>query len=88
MIAQFFAWVEILRRKAAMLDYSKLMNCLTAVGQSFSDGIPGFQVFHLEQREIGEHMIISSSKLDEEYYDCIGYSDFVSLLNIVFPDTQ
>lgn len=80
LIAQFFAWTEILHRKAAMLDYYKLMNHLAAVGQSFSDGTPGLQIFHLESREIGERMIISSSQGGEDSYSCMGYSDFINLL--------
>lgn len=80
LIAQFFAWQEILRRKAAMLDYYKLMNYLAAVGQSFSDGLPGLQIFYLEQREIGECMILTSSGPDGDTYTCTGYSDFKKIL--------
>jgi len=84
LIAQFFAWMEILHRRVAMLDYYKLMNRFAAVGQSFSDGGPGLQIFHLEQREIGERMIISSSQQEEDSYSCMGYSDF---LNLIEKDT-
>ncbi|HET8913951.1 MAG TPA: hypothetical protein VFN23_20930, partial [Ktedonobacteraceae bacterium] len=80
LIAQFFAWQEILRRKAAMLDYYKLMNYLSVVGRSFSDGLPGLQIFYLEQREIGENMLASSPPSDEDLYTCLGYSDFKKLL--------
>lgn len=76
LVAQFFAWVEILRRKADKLDYSELVARLDAVSQAFAYGGPGFQIFHLEQREIGERIIITSSGQDERY-QTIGYSDFV-----------
>lgn len=76
LVAQFFAWIEILRRKAEKLDYSELVTRLDAVSQAFAYGGPSFQIFNLEQREIGERIIITSSNQDERY-QTIGYSDFV-----------
>jgi hypothetical protein len=78
LIAQFFAWVEILRRKVAMLDYSELITKMESATRGFSHGIPGFQIFRMEQREIGERMLSGSSDSDQF---CLGYSQFVDLAN-------
>lgn len=74
LVAQFFAWVELLRRKTSMLDYSELTTKLEEVTHSFSGGRPGFQVFNLEQREIGERMLVVPA--NSNLY-CVGYADFV-----------
>ena len=79
LVAQFFAWVEILRRKANKLDYSELITRLDEVSQAFAYGHLSFQIFPLEQREIGERIIITSSDQDEKY-QTIGYSDFVDYM--------
>jgi len=77
LVAQFFAWVEILRRKVAMLDYSELITKIETATQSFSHGFPGFQIFRLEQREIGERMLLASS---DTGLLSLGYAQFVDLL--------
>jgi hypothetical protein len=56
------------------------MTIIETVGNQFSQGRSGFQIFHLEQREIGERLIIRSSEQGDNL-DCIGYSDFMNLIN-------
>lgn len=77
LVAQFFAWAEILRRKVAMLDYSELITKMESATRGFSHGYPGFQIFRMEQREIGERMLSGPSDPDQF---CLGYSQFVDLL--------
>jgi hypothetical protein len=74
LIGQFYAWAEILRQRLQVLDYSELIVKLEDATRSFSAGRPGFQIFRLEQREIGERMIVRSSDAGQ---DCLGYSDFL-----------
>lgn len=79
LVAQFFCWVEIIRRKAAMLDYGELVSRLDTVVEAFSSGGPGFQIFRLQQREIGERIIVA---IPDQYneYNCMGYAEFVDLM--------
>jgi hypothetical protein len=79
LVAQFFAWVEILRRKAALLDYQELTTLLNEVGHAFSHGRGDFQIFNLEQREIGERMIVSSLDQQNDYHS-LGYAAFLDLI--------
>ena len=74
LVAQYFAWVELLRQKTAALDYSELSTKLEDSTRSFSGGRPGFQIFRLEQREIGERML--GAPAGSNLY-CLGYADFV-----------
>jgi hypothetical protein len=57
LIAQYFAWSEVMRRYIAALDYQELSKLLDDVSDSFAHGGPGFQFFRLEQREIGERVL-------------------------------
>jgi len=57
LIAQYFAWSELMRQQIAALDYSDLSRRLEKVSDAFAHGGPGFQVWRLEQREIGERLI-------------------------------
>jgi hypothetical protein len=77
LVARCFAWLEILRDKMATFDYAELFSRLEAVTQSFSHGRPGFQLFWLEQREIGERMLRQTAAGETR---CIGYSEFVDAL--------
>lgn len=77
LIAQFFAWVEFLLQKMSMLDYNELTSRLEKTTESFSHGTPGFQIFRLEQREIGQRMITTSSNSS---LHCIGYSEFIDMM--------
>jgi hypothetical protein len=75
--ARCYAWLEILREKMATFDYAELFSRLEAVTQSFSHGRAGFQLFWLEQREIGERMLTASQGGELR---CIGYSEFLDSL--------
>lgn len=57
LIAQYFAWSELMRRQFAALDYSELSRLLEQVTEAFSHGGPGFQLYRLEHREIGERLM-------------------------------
>ncbi|MBI3152842.1 MAG: hypothetical protein HYZ21_11955 [Chloroflexi bacterium] len=77
LVAQFFAWVEILLQKMSMLDYSELTSRLEKATGSFSHGYPGFQIFRLEQREIGQRMLnvpVNSN------LQCLGYAEFIDMM--------
>src|SRR5215216_1126916 len=77
LIAQFFAWVELLLQRMSMLDYSEFTGRLEKATESFSHGTPGFQIFRLEQREIGQRMINTSSNSS---FHCLGYAEFVDMM--------
>lgn len=83
-IAQYFGWIEILRRDIQFLDLgnvkenrelSKLLESIS--GLFLTDYYRSeFRIFRIEQRAIGELMINQKgNKLD-----CIGYHDFVENL--------
>jgi hypothetical protein len=79
LVAQFFAWMEILRRKAAMLDYGELVRQLDGVVEAFSLTGPSFQIFRLQQREIGERVIVPIPDQQDEYRS-LGYAEFIDLM--------
>lgn len=57
LVAQYFAWSELMRRQIAALDYNDLSLLLEEVSEAFAHGGPGFQIYRLEQREIGERLM-------------------------------
>jgi hypothetical protein len=57
LVAQYFAWSELMRRQIAALDYSDLSLLLEEVSEAFAHGGSGFQIYRLEQREIGERLM-------------------------------
>jgi hypothetical protein len=57
MVGRAFAWQVILRERMASYDYADLYRCLEQLTQAHSHGQPGFQIFRLDQREIGERML-------------------------------
>lgn len=57
LVAQYFAWSELMRRQIAALDYSDLSLLLEKVSEAFAHGGPGFQIYRLEQQEIGERLM-------------------------------
>lgn len=59
LVARVFAWQEILRRRMASYDYAELYQRFELMTTAFSHGYPGFQVWRLEQTEIGERMIVA-----------------------------
>ena len=77
LVAQFFGWVELLLQKMSMLDYSELTTKLEETTESFSHGTPGFQIFRLEQREIGQRML---SKSPDSSLQCLGYAEFIDMM--------
>ena len=81
LVAQFFGWMEIMRRESLLLRNSGLVVYYKNVRNAFADGEDSrFQFFILEQREIGERMIVSQSDRDHGYLT-MTYSDFVDLLD-------
>jgi hypothetical protein len=77
LVARAFAWQEILRRRLANYDYAALYTRLESLTEAFAHGGPGFQVWRLEQTEIGERLI---AVLDDENAACMSFSDFVDLI--------
>jgi hypothetical protein len=74
LVARAFAWQEILRRRMASYDYAELYARLESLTEAFSHGGRGFQVFRLEQTEIGERLI---SAFDDDNAACMSLSDFL-----------
>jgi len=80
-IAQYFAWTEILRQEVQFLDLgtvtqnrrlNELLDKILSEWQT--DSYPAaFRVWAGEQRAIGERMISSGR--------CVGYADFVDIVN-------
>jgi hypothetical protein len=74
LVARAFAWQEILRRLMASYDYADLYARLDLLTKAFSHGGPGFQVFRLEQTEIGERLVTT---FDDGNIVCMSFSDFI-----------
>jgi hypothetical protein len=74
LVARAFAWQEILRRRMASFDYAELYARLESVTEAFAHGGPGFQVFRLEQTEIGERLITA---FDNDNAACMSLSEFL-----------
>jgi hypothetical protein len=79
--AQFFGWIEIIRREVNYLRFSKdqqtreIGQLLWEIGEIFlSDQYgPQFMIWRVEQRGLGERMItVSQGKMS-----CLGYASFV-----------
>jgi hypothetical protein len=78
LIAQYFAWSELMRHQIAALDYSDLSRLLERVTEAFAHGGPGFQLYRLEQREIGERLM-GTGKTDSDIA-LFRYSEFRDML--------
>jgi hypothetical protein len=78
LVAQYFAWSELMRRQMAALDYSDLSLLIEKVSEAFAHGSPGFQIYNLEQREIGERLM-AQMKSDSNSA-IFRYSDFRDLM--------
>jgi hypothetical protein len=75
MLGRAFAWQVILQERMARYDYAALYRCLEDVTQALVKGEPSaFQIFHMEQREIGERMLTRPS---EDNAKCVLYSEFL-----------
>jgi hypothetical protein len=77
LVARAFAWQEILRRRMSNYDYAQLYMRLEKLTEAFAHGKPGFQVFGLQQTEVGERMITGS----DDDIDCMSYSDFLDRMS-------
>ncbi len=91
--AQYFCWVEILRREAQFLDPSHaqrdqlVVRTLEEVRDRFTDSLGNpdrtFRIFRGEQRALGEVMLVQA--LDpgprEPRWACMGYSQFVAAVD-------
>ena len=84
--AEYLAWVEILRRDVQFLDLGEiestrgLENRLRDISEIFLDNSPDplFKLFRVEQRAIGELMIVRSDVA--KHSDCRGYVEFTRSL--------
>lgn len=72
------AWQVILRLRMASYDYADLYRCLERVTQALSSGHPGFQIYRLYQREIGERMLTHPIA---ECTSCLPFSEFLDRLD-------
>lgn len=93
--AEYFGWVEILRREIQFLDLGDLelnrrltellVNITKAFGTNRFNGQenfdPTFKLFNGEQRAIGEIMMKSRFTDKMLGYECIGYAEFVQKMN-------
>jgi len=92
LIAEYFCWVEILRREVQFLDFGqiesnrKFTQLLREISWAFMRGMNDhsdfvlFRIYNGEQRAIGEIMIKSSTESNKHGYECIGYAEFVMKL--------
>jgi len=79
--AQFFGWSEIIRREVQYLRFSKdeqtreIGRLLREVAETFLADEYGtqFMIWRVEQRGIGERMIVSA----DDSVKCLGYASFV-----------
>lgn len=81
LIAQGYAWLEVLRDRMGILDYADLVSQLDKVSASFAGRIRGFRIFRLEQREIGERMV----SMNNGEICCTGYSEFIDAIKKAEP---
>jgi len=88
-VAEYFGWVEILRREIQFLDLGdlelnrRLSELLASINQAFGRYTLGsnFRLFNGEQRAIGEMMTVLRSNSEVVGYDCIGYATFVKKMS-------
>ena len=83
LVAQYFAWSELMRRQIAALDYSALSLLIEEVSDAFAHGLPGFQIYRLEQREIGERLM-TQVKSDSDAA-IFRYSEFRDMMAVPKP---
>jgi hypothetical protein len=89
LFAQYFCWVEILRRDSQFIDLRndqrnrQYVNVLENVRHTFADSItihdPTFRIFRGEQRALGEIMLVpvTDPPPGVPRWDCLGYAPFV-----------
>ncbi len=77
--AQYFAWAEILRQRIRLLNYPELSQALDLVSESVADTESGLRIFRLQQREIGERMLVLDGKGGEQRV--LNYTEFLDQLH-------
>ncbi len=92
LFAQYFCWLEVLRRHAQFLDPRNdqtnraVVGVLEAVRDAFADSIsiaePTFRLFRGEQRALGEVMLVrvADPQPGAPRWECRGYAAFVEAL--------
>lgn len=88
-IAEYLAWVEILRREIQFLNLGdfdlnrQLSELLASINQGFGryKGGSVLRLFNGEQRAIGEMMAVPRPNGEAMGYDCIGYALFVKKMD-------
>ena len=88
-IAEYFGWIEILRREIQFLDLGnieinrRLMQLFHRINEAFSSENvdSAFHIYYGEQRAIGEIMISTRHDAESTKNDCIGYASFVKKLS-------
>lgn len=87
LFAEYFGWVEILRRDVQFLDLGDvernrlLVERLESIADTFaadrhSIADPGFRVFRGQQRALGELMTSPGDDVDAPRPQCVGYAQF------------
>ena len=86
LFAEYFGWVEILRRDVQFLDLGDvarnrlLVERLEAIGDTFASDRkildPRFRIFRGEQRALGELMIPKDEPESAPRRGCLGYAQF------------
>lgn len=87
-VAEYFGWVEVLRREIQFLDLGdvgtnrQLNDLFVGVTTAFGTNRfePLFRIFNGEQRAIGEIMLVPRPTGNSIGYECIGYASFVKKL--------
>ena len=74
--AQYLGWSELLRRNIRALDYADLASALDAVTSALASSGSGIRVFRLQQREIGERMLVRDGSTERVMI----YTEFVDEL--------
>lgn len=91
--AQYFCWIEILRRDSQFVDPRqdernvRVAHGLEAVRDAFADSLgitePCFRLFRGEQRAMGEVMLVPvvDPPPGVPRWECLGYAPFVAMLD-------
>jgi hypothetical protein len=92
-VAQYFCWIEILRRDSQFVDprnderNTPVVRRLEAVRDTFSDSLSieerCFRLFRGEQRALGEVMLVpvANPAPGVPRWECLGYAPFVRVLD-------
>jgi hypothetical protein len=80
-VAQYFAWAEILGQRIRLLNYRELSRALRVTSETIAAGHNGIRVFRLQQREIGERMLAGEGAEPR----VLSYSEFLDRLGQTPP---